>query len=475
MKPDETDTGPDTGGAPATLRRGRTPKAAATRDRLMEAAVRVFRNMPYTAASLRTIQEEGGFNHSLVGYHFKDKSGLFGAVVSGLMAPFLGHLRDSLTRAAGRPADEEFDLFLADLFEYGFAHPEFLEIVMQNTGEPGVFENVAQSLKDLQAFIFDISGVLDLNERFAGRGREAAMFVLCLATCLGNLLGTSRFHARILGMEPQGREYRDWVWEAVRFVFAPAWGEVMSQSGRLRPEPSRDLSPATRLPRKRAPRERETKGEATKRRIVLAAGRVFSALSYESSTIRAIGREARMDFTILHHYFPSKADLFHAVAAHQLEMNREAAKTWYQGVETMELKEGLSVFLDRALGHFFENPESPGLLMKNMGQWDRVEEIGAASYIRKFYADTMGEMLARSEPRASAGRVFMWQYIMALLVTHYTGAASNPAAFLGLNPQSPEYRRFIRDALAFVFYPSFKRIIFGQGAEAGRSGALAKT
>lgn len=82
-----------------------TPRATATRTRLLDAAERLFAERGFAATSLRTVTDAADANVAAVNYHFGSKEGLLRAVVERAMASvnrerlrLLGELR-----AAARP------------------------------------------------------------------------------------------------------------------------------------------------------------------------------------------------------------------------------------------------------------------------------------------------------------------------------------------------------------------------------------
>lgn len=63
---------------------------ASTRDRILEAATEVFLDKGFAAATVRDICKRAGANVAAVNYHFKDKGGLYLAVLENIM---VSHLR----------------------------------------------------------------------------------------------------------------------------------------------------------------------------------------------------------------------------------------------------------------------------------------------------------------------------------------------------------------------------------------------
>lgn len=64
----------------------RAQMAEATRDRLIEAAARLFARNGYTASSVAAIGEEAGLSRGLVNFHFETKERLLHAVLERLVA-----------------------------------------------------------------------------------------------------------------------------------------------------------------------------------------------------------------------------------------------------------------------------------------------------------------------------------------------------------------------------------------------------
>lgn len=58
------------------------PDTAETREKLLEAAMKVFAREGYQAAALRDISSEAGVNSALIGYHFGGKEGIYLEVVA---------------------------------------------------------------------------------------------------------------------------------------------------------------------------------------------------------------------------------------------------------------------------------------------------------------------------------------------------------------------------------------------------------
>ena len=81
-------------------------EALATRNRLIDAAERLFQSQGVSQTSLQHIAEHAGTTRGAVYWHFKDKADLFNAMMERVTLPF-----EEATRAAGR--DEHGDPLVA--------------------------------------------------------------------------------------------------------------------------------------------------------------------------------------------------------------------------------------------------------------------------------------------------------------------------------------------------------------------------
>lgn len=80
---------------------GSAPEA---RQRLLDAARRLFASEGFAAASSRRIAEEAGVNPALIHYYFENKQGLYEAMLEDTVGPLLQRLR-GIVAAGGTPAD----------------------------------------------------------------------------------------------------------------------------------------------------------------------------------------------------------------------------------------------------------------------------------------------------------------------------------------------------------------------------------
>lgn len=132
--------------------------ARSTKDRILDAAERLFAEKGYDGASLRGVTSVAGVNLASVGYHFGGKANLFRAVfqrrVGGINAERLAMLDAAEARDPAPRLEAILEAFLAPALRLvarkGAGHERFMQLVGRtyaSTGEhievlKGVFEEI---------------------------------------------------------------------------------------------------------------------------------------------------------------------------------------------------------------------------------------------------------------------------------------------------------------------------------------------
>jgi len=117
-----------------------------TKDRILDAAERLFARDGIEATSLRTITAEASVNLAAVNYHFQSKDALVRSVVARRIRPVNERrmaLLDAYEAAAGNgplPLEQVLDAFLRPVMEiYGTHGKEFAPLMGRMYTEPGGF------------------------------------------------------------------------------------------------------------------------------------------------------------------------------------------------------------------------------------------------------------------------------------------------------------------------------------------------
>ncbi|SRR5581483_1981533 len=117
-----------------------------TKDRILDAAERLFASNGFEATSLRGITSEADVNLAAVNYHFQSKEALVQAVIGRRMGPMnarrLALLDTYESEAAGEPVAVEkiLDAFFRPVLEMVGSHAhEFVPLIGRLYTEPGEF------------------------------------------------------------------------------------------------------------------------------------------------------------------------------------------------------------------------------------------------------------------------------------------------------------------------------------------------
>jgi len=107
-----------------------------TRDRLIEAARRIFADKGYEAASVREITAAASANLGAITYHFGSKQGLYDAVLESLLDPLA---REVGLGAPAEPVDgvsalDRIDGLVARVFAHLASNPDLQLLVLQHVG-----------------------------------------------------------------------------------------------------------------------------------------------------------------------------------------------------------------------------------------------------------------------------------------------------------------------------------------------------
>jgi AcrR family transcriptional regulator len=137
-----------------------------TRERILDAAERLFAEKGFEATSLRSITQEAGVNLAAVHYHFGSKERLIRAVLERRLAPIteerLRRLREAEERPGGASLAQVVEAFVApllrlrDLGEKGALFVRLMGRVMAETDEahPGILRPYFHQTREafLEAF-----------------------------------------------------------------------------------------------------------------------------------------------------------------------------------------------------------------------------------------------------------------------------------------------------------------------------------
>lgn len=217
-----------------------------------------------------------------------------------------------------------------------------------------------------------------------------------------------------------------------------------------------DTSKATGTP----PPRNLTKGEATRRRILDAARKVFSEHPYHAASVRMVGKAGGFDHPIIHYYFPKKAGLFECVMEEHVAEFRSFMEHWFDGLDAYNTDEGLAVFIERVIAFHLANKDLFRTLMQNTAHVENFDQFPASAQYRVFHDSFLKTFRKKIRHKASDEEVSKFVYSFTVLAANYLGASSTYARFLGMEGDSDAYWAWVKETIHYLFLPRMEKIIF---------------
>lgn len=214
--------------------------------------------------------------------------------------------------------------------------------------------------------------------------------------------------------------------------------------------------------------KKNTKGRSAanegnvRERILNAAREVFTVYSFKAAGTRMIAKQAGVEHPMIHYYFGSKENLFYAMAEAIYDETLPVQESWYDGLESMSLRDSFGLFIDRMLDYTMNTPDALRIAALNMVNIGNIEEIPGYRFILMNMAAMRRIMEEKLALRGSNREIEMFIYCFYSLMISLVGARSCQAQILNMNPLEEKYRIWVKDASMTLFYPWFKKILVGQ-------------
>ncbi len=205
---------------------GRKNQKAATRDRILEAAKRVFAEHPYSAASIRMVGKAAGIDHPLISYYFPTKANLFEAVLEEIAETIYEANTAWFEGLEVFSASQGFPVYIDRLLDFTSKHPEALRIIALNLVQPED-ERIIPGYKRIQALQLNNTETFRKVVPLRSPVREIRRFTGSFDIMVINLVGAATYYAGILGLSPRGAAYRRWVKETLLFLFLPSLKQLI--------------------------------------------------------------------------------------------------------------------------------------------------------------------------------------------------------------------------------------------------------
>src|SRR6516164_3829717 len=119
--------------ASATTRRPQA-RARETGEKILAAALKEFAEHGFAGASTRAVAAAAGVQHPLVNYHFKNKEGLWRAVLEATAGQFMDQFRARLAGLRGVDDVTKLRLVQEDFIRFSAENPHF-HLLMSQAGQ----------------------------------------------------------------------------------------------------------------------------------------------------------------------------------------------------------------------------------------------------------------------------------------------------------------------------------------------------
>ena len=205
-------------------------------------------------------------------------------------------------------------------------------------------------------------------------------------------------------------------------------------------------------------KKRHSKSKAAKvprkEKILKAAKKIFCHYPYSTASMRMIANEARVDHPLIIYYFSTKAVLFETVLKDLIEQYKQEMPGWFLGIREMGLVDGVSTYLDRALGFHFEHPEMFRIILLNMTQSVKKGGMVPHPLVIQDTFNMSADVFSRSfrfniEPK----QTLSFLRCISLLMINLIGAREYHAEIQGMDPKSDEYLRWVKKQIMFIVVP----------------------
>jgi len=197
-------------------------------------------------------------------------------------------------------------------------------------------------------------------------------------------------------------------------------------------------------------------------RILKAAREIFTVYAFKEASTRMIAKQAGVEHPMIHYYFGSKEDLFYEMAESLYNETLPVLESFYEGMESMSLQKGFSIFIDRMLDYTMTTPDALRIAALNAVNIGNLEEIPGYRFIILSMAAMKRIMEEKLAPKGSGREIEMFIYCFYSLMISFIGARSCQAQILNMNPLEEKYRTWVKDASMTLFFPWFKKILTGK-------------
>ena len=201
-------------------------KAKISKKRILKAARQVFAVHPFQEATLRMIGKQGGFEHPLIHYYFPSKSDLFEAVIKEITEELILANTEWFKGLDGKDVIKDLATHLDRILEYNLINPEPFKIIFLNMSQVHILKDIP-GIQMIPLILAGTRENLKSHISFSGSEEEIIYLNSAFANIIVWYLGANHCQAMVLGLDPLGREYREWVKNAIMSIFIPLANKIV--------------------------------------------------------------------------------------------------------------------------------------------------------------------------------------------------------------------------------------------------------
>jgi TetR/AcrR family transcriptional regulator len=211
-------------------------------------------------------------------------------------------------------------------------------------------------------------------------------------------------------------------------------------------------------------RTKKKKNDAaqTRQAILDAAVHVFAQKSYTAASIRMIATQGKFPHALIRYYFPTKADLFDAVAQNICTDLYQAAEKAVLEVRTMDRVQGFSLYVTRLIEFSRQNPWTFRILLLNLSA-ETVETVPGKIRFIDTVESVREQMTGSLKFKASPEDLCRLTDSFNALLFYYLGTPESAAWLLHLDPDSETYYQWVHQTLVTIFLPALEALFLGGG------------
>ncbi|MFZ2634511.1 MAG: TetR/AcrR family transcriptional regulator [Desulfosalsimonadaceae bacterium] len=197
-----------------------------TREIILSAAIKVFSDYPYYAASIRMIGKAAGIEHPLINYYFPTKAALFEEVLETVTADYYQANISWFEGLAGLGPETALSLYLDRFLDFALNHPKPLRIIALNLVQAEGPE-IIPGYQRIQSLFTKMTRTFINAAPLNAPTNNVEMLTASFNTLAINYLGASTYYSGILGLEPQSTEYLQWVKDSLTFMILPRLKQLL--------------------------------------------------------------------------------------------------------------------------------------------------------------------------------------------------------------------------------------------------------